>query len=90
MTLLTVGDSIADEYAAAMSVREAEFHTKSEANNIAQAQVDVKASRDLLDFQTGRQIEARWGFRIWAVLTLLGAALFAESQRSPEKAKVAD
>lgn len=81
VTLLTVGDSIADEYARAMAVREAVFHARAEADNIDQAKADLKASQDVLDFQTDRQFEARWEFRIWVVLTLLGAALFAEREQ---------
>jgi hypothetical protein len=77
-TLFTVGDSIADEYARAISVREAVFHARPEADNVAQAEADVKASKGVLDFQTDRQLESRWEFRIWGALTLLGAALLAE------------
>jgi hypothetical protein len=78
VTLLTLGGSVADEYATAISAREAVFYTRPEANNVSQAEADVKASQDLLDFETNRRLEAMWGFRIWIVLTLLGAALFAE------------
>lgn len=78
VTLLSVGDSIADEYATAIAARETIAHARPEANNVAQAEADVKASQDLLDFETNRRLEAMWGLRIWLVLTLFGAALFAE------------
>jgi hypothetical protein len=74
LTLFGVGNSVADEYARAVSVREAVLHPRPEG---AQAEADVTASKALLDFQTERQIEAIWEFRIWVALTLLGAALLA-------------
>jgi hypothetical protein len=78
LTLFAIGNSVADEYARAVSVREAVLHPRPETDNVAKAEADVIASKALLDFQTDRQIEAIWEFRIWVALTLLGAALLAE------------
>jgi hypothetical protein len=78
LTLFGVGNFVADEYARAVSVREAVLHPRPEAGNVAQAEADATASKAVLDFQTDRQIEAIWEFRIWVALTLLGAALLAE------------
>jgi hypothetical protein len=80
LTLFAVGNYVADEYARAMSVRQAVLHARPEADNVAQAEADVIASKAVLDFQTERQIETIWEFRIWVALTLLGAALLAEPQ----------
>jgi hypothetical protein len=78
LTLFAVGNSVADEYARALSVREAVFHARPEADNVAQAEAEGIANKAALDFQTDRQIETIWEFRIWVALTLLGAALLAE------------
>ena len=82
VTLLTVGDSIADEYAEAAYVHEKVFHAKPESDNIGQLTSENEALRALVDFQKDRALEAKGGFRIWIVLTLIGAALFAERERS--------
>src|SRR5712692_6681278 len=80
VTLLTVGEFIADEHAAAMYVHEKVFRARPESNNIDQITSENEALTTLVDFQKDRALEAKWGFRIWVLLTLIGAALFAERE----------
>jgi hypothetical protein len=78
VTLLTIGQSIANDYAHAVYVREEVLHAKPDSSNIGQLQAQNKALEDLVDYQKDFNQAQTWEFRIWVGLTLLGAALFAE------------
>jgi hypothetical protein len=81
MTLFAVGDFLVDQHARAMSVHEAVFHAKPQSENVPQLEAEADALKAVVDYQTYRATEARWEFRIWIGLTLLGAALFAEREQ---------
>jgi hypothetical protein len=76
--LIEVGNLIVDQHAVATAANEAVFHTKPQSNNIPQLEAENKALAELVQYQKGQMESGKWPFRIWVVLTLLGAALFAE------------
>jgi len=81
VTLLTIGQSVADDHANAVYVREKVFHAKPDSDNIDQIQAESKALEELVDYQKDFNLTQKWEFRIWLGLTLLGAALLAERER---------
>jgi hypothetical protein len=80
LTLLMVGDLIARQHALAMSVHEAVFQAKRASTTANQAIAEAEASKRELDFAS--DTDFGWELRTWIVLTLLGAALFAERRQT--------
>lgn len=78
VTLLTIGQAVADDHANAMYVRDEIFHAKPDSDNIDQIQAENKTLKGLVDYQKDFNQRQVWEFKIWVGLTLLGAALLAE------------
>ncbi len=76
VTILLAGDFLVEDHANFTAHHEARLHAP-ESDSLPHLEAENKAGMDYIDYHKSHNEEMKWVFRIWAVLTLIGAALFA-------------
>jgi hypothetical protein len=78
VTIVFAGSFLVDQHTQATALHEAVPHARPASDNSLQLTAKASATKAYLAFQRDQNQTARWLFRIWVALPLIGAALFAK------------